>query len=73
MGRGPFQKCQAFREKKKPDSFSSNQGFVLKFENFAVIRRMNYFCFTGVSFRCPGCKAFSVLATSQGTAKGRRG
>ena len=26
----------------KKNSFSSNQGSVLKFENFAVIRRMNY-------------------------------
>lgn len=43
LGRGPFQKCQAFRKKKKTHSFSSNQGSVLKFENFAVIRRMNYF------------------------------
>lgn len=44
LGRGPFQKCQAFsKKKKKTHSFSSNQGSVLKFENFAVIRRMNYF------------------------------
>lgn len=40
LGRGAFQKCQAFRKKHR---FSSHQGSVLKFENFAVIRRMNYF------------------------------
>lgn len=28
---------------KKTHCFSSHQGSVLKFENFAVIRRMNYF------------------------------
>lgn len=31
------------KKKKQTHSFSSNQGSVLKFENFAVIRRMNYF------------------------------
>lgn len=38
-----FRNARLLGKKKKTHSFSSNQGSVLKFENFAVIRRMNYF------------------------------
>lgn len=44
FGQGTFSEMPGFqKKKKKTHSFSSNQGSVLKFENFAVIRRMNYF------------------------------
>lgn len=72
MRRGPFQKCQA-RRKKKQHSFSSNQGSVLKFENFAVIRRMSDF---SASLGIPlGAQAsgHSLSATSQGITEGTAG
>ena len=39
-----FRNARLLGKKKQTHSFSSNQGSVLKFENFAVIRGMNYFC-----------------------------
>jgi hypothetical protein len=49
-------KLSETKQNKTKNSFSPNQGSVLKFGNFAVIRRMNDFSASLGSSGCPGSK-----------------
>jgi len=57
----------------KNHSFSSNQGSVLKFENFAAIRRMNYFCVRWGFLRVPRRQGALCLGYLPGHSRGGAG